>query len=208
MLATRTAAAAPGCDARAAEAEAAGLRVHLLDEAARAHRWNVGWGLGFGAVSAVQLGLAVGEWNPLGAFNRDDRDALYVGAGKAAIGALGRLVTPLRIRVPAPTADPCADVSALRAVLARSGKLERTLFWTSHLGSLVVNLGGTVILGEQTGHWTLAALTFVYSYPVGLLAAYTMPRGSWHAWRALEATALAPVPLPGGGVALTLAGEF
>ena len=206
-VAVRTATADPVCNASDAAAEAAALRVHLRDESARADRWNVGWGIGYGTAAAAQLGLAIARWNPIGDYNRSFRDTLLVGAGKAALGALSRGFAPLRVEVPAAVADPCADVVALRGALARAARRERALFWTSHIGSLVVNLGGSAIVADRAS-WSVAAVTFAIGYPIGLLGAYTMPRGSWHAWRTLQPTAIAPVPIAGGGVALTIAGTF
>jgi len=190
------AAAAPACD----PAEAAALRAHLRDEAARAHRWNVGWSVGFAAASAGELGLAAAHWNPLGAYTADVRDTLYVGAGKAAVGSLARVITPLRVDVPAIVADPCADLVALRAALADAAHHERTLFWTAHIGGLVVNIAGVAILADQTS-WGVAAVSFAIAYPIGLLSAYTMPRGSWHA-------AIVPVPLAGGRAGVSVVGSF
>lgn len=206
-LAARTVAADPACSPGEAAAEAAALRAQLDSESARADRWNLAWGIGFGAASAGQLGLAVGKWNPFGAYDRTYRDTLYVGAGKAAIGSLGRFVTPLRVHVPAAVADPCADLVALRGALADAGRLERRLFWTSHIGGFLVSLGGAVILATQIS-WPVGAISFAVSYPVGLLSAYTMPRGSWHAWRSLRVTTIVPVPVAGGGVALTVGGTW
>src|SRR5512146_365065 len=60
LIAVRSASAAP------CEAEAAALRTHLTDEAARAHRWDLGWGIGLGTVAAGQLALGLS-----GAFGRD-----------------------------------------------------------------------------------------------------------------------------------------
>ncbi len=199
--------AAPVCDPAEAAATAAALRVHLRDEAARARRWNLGWSVGFAAASAGELGVAAARWNPLGVYDDRVRDTLYVGAGKAAIGAIARIVTPLRVRVPELLTDPCADVIALRGALADAARHERRLFWTAHVGGFVVNLAGVAILADQTS-WGVAAVSFAIAYPVGLLSTYTMPRGSWHAWRALERVTIVPVPLAGGGAGVGVAGSF
>jgi hypothetical protein len=200
-IASRAAVADPVC-----EQDAAALRAQLEGESARAWRWNTGWGVGFGAVAVGQVALAAARWNPFGPFDDDYKYTLYTGAGKAAIGALARLVIPLRVEVPAPAADACDDARALRRVLEHAAKQERALFWTSHLGGLVVNLGGAAILAHETS-WGVAAIAFAIGYPVGLASTYTMPRGSWHAWRALQAATLVPVPVP-GGAAVMLAGSF
>lgn len=190
------------CDPAQAAAEAATLRLQLTHEATRAREWNVGWGLGFGVASAAQLGIAATRWDPLGTLTRDDRVTLYAGAAKAGIGAIGRLVTPLSVDVPPVIGDPCADVAALRASLADAARLEHDLFWTSEIGGLVVTVGAALIVAHETS-WSVGAVSFAVSYPVGLLSVYTMPRGAWHAVRAV-----APMPIAGGGMGLAVGGTF
>jgi hypothetical protein len=194
IVAARSAAAQPTCDPTA-------LRTELADEAARMDRWRLGWTIGYGALTAGQLALAAANWNPIGPDDREFRDSRYVGAAESGIGALASLFAP-HIDVPDPVADSCADVAALEAARSKAGKLERTLFWGSHAGNLVVNAAGSLILAERT-NWSTAALAFAIGYPVGLLNTYTMPRASWHAMRVV------PVPLAvDRGAALMLIGSF
>jgi hypothetical protein len=186
LVAARSASAAP-CDA-----EAAAIRAHLTDEAARAHRWDLGWGIGLGTVAAGELALGLS-----GAFGRDQHESFYVGAAEATIGAAGHFVLPLEVEVPAPAADACADLAALRAAMTTTARHERQSFWLLHIGTLVLNGAGAIVLGERTT-WTNAATSFVVGWAVGLVTIYTQPRGTWHASRALSIGAL---PTDGGGFA-------
>jgi len=168
--------------------EAAALRAHLQADARQAHRWNVGWGVAYGVVTAGQLALAAGKVKPFGTFDADYEDTLYVGAAKSGIGVLGHLLFPLRIDVPAALADPCADRDALRRALAEAGRRERATFWLNHIGSLVVNVAGAVVLAERRS-WQVGVESAALGYPVGVLSVYTAPRCAWHEWR-MSATLL------------------
>src|SRR3954447_9226771 len=127
--------------------DAASIRAHLVDEAQRAHRWNLGWGLGLGAIAAGELVLGL---DPTGSFDRDFKQSAYVGAAEATIGVLGFAILPLKINVPAASSDACADLSALRAAAARTAKLEREQFWMQHVGGLIVNTAGMAYLAYET----------------------------------------------------------
>lgn len=162
--------------------EATQLRAHLVEEKRRAFRWNYGWAIAFGAAAVGQLTLAVTETKPLGTFDRDYEETLYVGAAKATIGVLARVVLPLHVDVPAAAADPCVDVVALRAALEEAGRRERRSFWLTHLGGTALNLAGAALLTYRRS-FKVGAISFAISYPVGPANAYTQPRRSWHLWR-------------------------
>jgi hypothetical protein len=147
----------------------------LAREHDRAVRWNVAWGIGLGAAAIVQAGAA-----PL-IGNREQRDTLIVGAAESAIGAAASLVTPLRVSA------NCAD-------LADAGRRERAAFYLDHVGGLVVNLGGALVLAHYTTTGN-AALAFAIGYSVALVRTYTMPRWAWHPIIALD-----PKPVVGVGV--------
>lgn len=157
--------------------DAAEIRGQLAHDAAVAHRWNLGWSLGFTAAAVVQLGAA-----PTGWFGHELTSGLWINGGKAAIAAAFRWATPLRISVPAERADACADRDALRAALAEAGRAERLTFWMTHVGGFALNLAGALILWREVS-WQAGAESFAISYPVGLANAYTQPRGAWHRWR-------------------------
>lgn len=182
-VAPRTVRAQPA----ACAAEAASLRAHLTAESRRARRWNTAWAIGFGAASAAQLALAVSRTNPLGPFDASYEETLYTGAAKAGIGMLARLVLPLRVRLPPPATEPCADALALRAALADAARRERRSFWLTHIGGAALNLAGAALLTSRRS-LSVGAVSFAISYPVGLLHAYTQPRRSWHRWRSLPAS--------------------
>jgi hypothetical protein len=169
--------------AEACTEEAATLRAHLEVEAHRARRWNTAWIVGYSALTAGQLALVLTETSPGGTFDQDAKESTYVGAIKSALGATARIVTPLRIAVPASLAgDPCNDVVVLRAALADAGRAERKTFWGGTIGGLAMNLAGAGILTYRRS-FEVGAISFASGYVIALLAVYTQPRRSWHAWR-------------------------
>ncbi len=157
--------------------DASALREDLRREATRADRWNLAWRIVYTAGAAGQLAVAAS-----GAVGRDDTQGLWVGGVQSSIGALSAWLSPLRIEVPPPTGDACADRAALRAAAERAARDERRTFWLSHLGGLALNVGGTLVLAERVS-WTSGLLSFALGYPVGLLSTYTMPRASWRRTR-------------------------
>jgi hypothetical protein len=189
------------------QAEATTLRARLLEDARHARRWNTGWLLGFGAASAGQLALAVTSTNPLGTFDQDFKETLYVGAAKAGVGVVGHLLFPLRIEVPVAASDACADRDALRRALAEAARHERATFWLNHVGSFAVNLAGAIVLAERRS-WQVGAASAALGYPVGLLSVYTAPRASWHEWRDREASWTIGASATGTGASLWLIGQF
>jgi len=201
------AAAAPARADDGCAHEAAALRAHLVDAERATYRWNLGWTIAFGAASAGQVALAALEVNPLGTFDANYRDTLYVGAAKAGLGFASRLVLPLAVDVPAPLADRCADRAVLRATLTRLATKERRLFWLTHLGGMALNLGGMALLWERHGA-TTGLVSFAISYPVGMLSAYTLPRGSWKRWRAERAGWTVGVGATGLGPSVSIAGAW
>jgi hypothetical protein len=190
--------AATACD----PAEAAELRGHLEQQARHAHKWNVAWAITFGAAAVGSA--AVGLANPF----PELQTGLYVSAGKASIGALGRVILPLRIPVPDANADACADVAALRKALALAAKRERGNFYLNHVGGILVNGGGAAIIYWKTDSISQALLSVAIGYPVGLLSNYTAPRGSWHLYRERESTWTATVIPHEHGWTLGVAGAF
>jgi hypothetical protein len=161
--------------ANAAQAQANDVCARLAREHDRAVRWNVAWGIGLGAAAIVQAGAA-----PL-ISNREQRDTLIVGAAESAIGAAASLVTPLRVSA------SCAD-------LDDAGHRERVAFYLDHIGGIVVNGGGALVLAHYTTTAN-AALAFAIGYSVALVRTYTMPRWAWHPIIALD-----PKPMVGFGV--------
>lgn len=162
--------------------DAAALRARLEAEAHRARVWNAAWAIGFGAAAIGQVVLARTEVNPLGTFDKNSEESLYVGAIKATIGAGARIVLPLRIAIPAPDADACADLAALHAAVATAGRIERRTVLLTLLGGFAVNLAGSIVLWSRRDLST-AALSFGIGAPISPISAFTQPRGMWQAWR-------------------------
>jgi hypothetical protein len=163
-------------DATDCARDAAELRAHLETARRHATEWNVGWAIGYGVVAGAQLGLLA--THP----TQSVEDTLYVGAAKATLGLLSRLIVPLRVTIPPPNPDACADRLALRAAVADAGRHERSEFWLLHIGSFAVNLAGAIYIGVR-GSWRAAAVSGASGYIVGLIGVYTIPRASWHLWR-------------------------
>ncbi|HSD87008.1 MAG TPA: hypothetical protein VLB44_05815 [Kofleriaceae bacterium] len=206
VLSTRSAHASdPGvsCDAEVAE-----LREALGKEAHWADTWNTVWRLTF-TTTAVGT-AAVGFWDPIHSWQA----GLYVSAGKSTVGALARWIMPLRIHVPPPTNDACADLQALHDEIKRIAKKEKSLFIMGHIGGIVLNgLGGYIVYKYSSAGQ--AALSVGVGYPIGLISNYTMPRRSWHRWRDHTWDVPPPAPMPSlsivpmrGGAFVGLSGAF
>jgi len=174
--------AAPDC-----AGEADQLRAHLEEADTNTFRWNLAWSVLFGAAAVGQVVLAVTETKPFGTFDDAYRDTMYVGAAKATIGVLSRVVTPLSFTVPDRNADRCAELVALRASLTTIAKKERQSFWLTHLGGTALNLAGVGLLWYRHS-FKDGAISFAMSFPIGPIGAYTMPRASWHRWREQNAS--------------------
>ncbi len=187
---SRTAAAECGPDAALRDSR---LRAHLGREARRARRWNIGWGVFFGVVAVAQIGSAMADYTPVGS-GEAAHVALYVNGGKAAMGALARVVLPLSIApAPAPTGDPCLDLAASERALAAAARREKRSFWMLHAGSILVTTGGLLYLGMVEDSWKQGALSVAVGYPVSLLSIYTHPRASWALARSSPPIVVAPL---------------
>ncbi|HET9485064.1 MAG TPA: hypothetical protein VFO79_13980 [Xanthomonadales bacterium] len=201
-----TAASARADDTCAAEATE--LRTHLETEAGRARRWNVAWGVLFGAAVVGQLAFAFAEVNPTGGdFDADAEETLYVGASKATLAVGSKIFLPLRIFVPAETGDACADVKVLRLALAEAARREKRSFWLTHLGGTAVNLAGATILTIRRS-FKVGAISFAISYPVGPASAYTQPRRSWKLHREKITTWSVGASTTGDGAQLWFGGQW
>ena len=169
---------------RVAAADCEATRAQLAHDVAQAKTWNLAWGLSFTGVSILQAAVAI---SPV---SDRQRDAMWVGAAKSTIGALNHAILPLRIGTP----TSCADAVAL---LAKAARDERRLFFLNHAGALALNLAGALVLAHLDS-WRDGLISLAVGYPVGLLHAYTLPRGSWHAL---------VVPAAGGGT-IMVTGSF
>ena len=180
--------------------ETAALRADLERESRRADHWVLAWRIIYTASAVGEFGLGAS-----GTGSADDRQGYWVGGAKSSLAALGFWFSPLRIHVPPPSGDACIDRSMLRNTAERVASDERTAFWVAHVGGLIVNIGGAVLLAE-TASWRTGLLSFATGYPVGLLSNYTMPRASWG--RVRESTWTAGVTTGPGRWGLVVAGSF
>lgn len=194
VAAARVAAAAP------CEADAAALRAELDRESRRVDRWVLAWRIVYTAATVGELAAAAsGEASP------DNTQGFWVGGAKSSLAALGFWFSPLRIHVPPPSGDACTDLSMLRNTAERIASDERAAFWTAHVGGLILNIGGALLLSE-TASWRVGVTSFATGYPVGLLSTYTMPRTSWG--RVRERNWAAGVSTGRGRWSLVVAGVF
>jgi hypothetical protein len=200
LLITLGLAALPRLAAAETCADPSALRADLEHESVRADHWNLAWRITHTAFAAGQFGIAAS-----GAVDRDNTRVLWVGGAKSTLGALGAWLSPLRIDVPPPTGDACADRTALRAVAERAASDERRAFWVSHIGGFVVNLAGSVVVAELTS-WQNGVLSFAVGYSFSLLSTYTMPRASWG--RIREPTWTANILAGRDRYALVVGGSF
>jgi hypothetical protein len=190
----------------ACERDADRLRAHLEEADRHTSRWNLAWTIVFGTAVAGQMTLALTEWNPLGPFDKKYEDTLYVGASKASLGFLSRVIMPLHVDVPPRDEDRCVELAALRKATTKLAKKERQTFFMTHIGGMVLNLTGVAVLWARNDFKT-GAISFAIAYPVGITSAYTLPRASWRLWRS-EAANWNVTPTPEGGAALTYGGSW
>ncbi len=169
--------ARPDCEGEARE-----LRGFLTAEARRADTWNTLWALGFGAATVGQVVVAQAEVKPGGEFDAAYREQLYVGTVKASIGVASKLVTPLRISVPARASDDCADVRALKKAIALAAERERKSIWLTLIGGTAINLTGAIWLWIRHD-FTTAATSFLTGVPTGPLGVWTQPKGAMRLYK-------------------------
>ena len=148
-------------------------------DARKAGPWNIGWGVTF-AVAAVGQGAVAGLAGDR--ISDNQRVALWIGAGKAAIGALARVVRPLSID----RAPDCADPATQRKALSVAHRRERNNMLLNLFGGLALNTGGLLYLGIERGAWREGAMSFAVGTAVGLVSLYTAPRRSFHLQRRLD----------------------
>lgn len=206
VLALVVLAAAPPASADCAQ-DADQLRAHLEDAAPRVRRWNYGWAIAYGGAAVGQLALALTATKPFSTFDQDYKETMYVGAAKATIGAASRLVIPLRVRIPPLEIDRCVELAALRAALKQIGTDEKKTFWLTHLGGFALNVVGSLLLWHRRS-FSVGAISFLMSFPIGPLSAYTMPRASWHKYRNESASWSVGVGVGVGQATLNLVGEL
>jgi len=207
LLALAVLVATPRTSRADCAADADRLRAHMVDAQHRTHRWDLAWGLIFTGAAAIQVGLALTHTKPFSTFEANYEETLWVGAGKASIGAGSHLILPIRSHVPPPNADRCAELAALHKSVEKLGKAERQTFWLTHLGGLAVNLTGAAILWHRRS-FAVGATSFLISLPVGPISAYTMPRDTWHLWREESPTWSVGVGVADGGLTLGVSGEL
>jgi hypothetical protein len=135
-------------------------------------------------VSIGQGALVIAEISPLGEYDAAAEASLIAGTAKSIIGLGARVITPIDVPTPKVTGEPCADLAAAEAALARAAKSEKQGFWLNHIGGLALQLGATLYIGLSADDaWDEAAISFAIGYTVGVTSTYTQPRRAWHEHR-------------------------
>ncbi|MEZ4403277.1 MAG: hypothetical protein R3B06_24845 [Kofleriaceae bacterium] len=168
--------AQPTCDPVAVEAD----RRALEREARAARTWNLSWTIAYGVFAAGQVGLALAEWAPgRGSFDDTAAASLYIGAGKAAIGAASRLVLPVRLPRVIASGDACRDRDAIVAARRVAARKERNAFWLQLGGGAALHLlgGGYLVVVEDS--WRDAITSLAVGAVVSTVTLYTLPKRSW-----------------------------
>jgi len=160
------------------------IRGVLEREAHRAHRWDVAWGLTFGAAAIGYTAMAASDWEFGATLTHAQRDDLWLGAIKSGIASLSHVILPLRIEQPA--GDSCTDDAAAIHALEVSARHERTTFWLSNAGNVALNGGAALYLGIHDHDWTQALISAGIGVSVAIVHTWTMPRGAPRALDALQ----------------------
>lgn len=184
---------AAACDPIAEVGQAALEREH-----AAARRWNVAWTITYTAFAGLQVGAALAEFSPGSDFTIATRDSLYIGAGKAAIGALSRVILPLRVPVPPRAAGGCADPAAIAIARRTAARKERNTFWLQLGGGAALHLVGGGYLVVHRDAWKEALVSLAMGAVVSTITLYTEPKTSWRH----PVTVLPTVSSDGAGLAI------
>jgi hypothetical protein len=192
---------APACDA--AEVEAARLSINA--ESGRARRWNTAWAIAYAAFAGVQVGAALAEFSIGRDFDDAQEAALYIGAGKAVLGAASRVVLPLRIPRVRASGDACTDARAVERSRAIAARKEQRTFWLQLGGGMALHLigGGYLVIYEDS--WRDALTSLGLGVVVSGLTLYTVPKTSWRSGG--RSLTIAPTPMR-GGAGLSAMGTF
>jgi hypothetical protein len=135
--------------------------------------WRWGWGIGYTALAAGQVGLAQLS------DDEGEQVELYVGAGKSILGLVPLFFDPL----PAPedaealrASGSCADAERYLAASARNEAFARG--WLGHVANVAVNGGGLLIVGIGYDRWVTGALGAVVGIAIGEVQTFTRPSAS------------------------------
>ncbi len=189
------------CDAATVEQ----ARVALDRHADSAATWNLAWTVSYGVLAAGQTGLALAEYTPGREFDDAARASMYIGAGKAVIGMLSRIVLPLKVRRVKASGDACADAAAIDRATARAGRKQRNTFWLQLGGGAALHLLGGGYLVKYEDSWRDAITSLALGVVVSGVTLYTMPKGSW--WHR-QPVQVAPTLSANGGAGLMVVGAF
>lgn len=189
------------CDAAAVEAD----HLALARERRSAKIWNTAWMISYAVFAGAQVGLAQLEFSPGREFDHAQETSLYIGAGKAVLGSLSRLVLPLRVPQVARSGDPCVDQAALDRAHAYTARKEKRTFWLQVGAGLALHVAGGTYLVVKEDSWRDAITSLALGVVVSGLTLYTEPKTSWrHPRRSVSVVAM-PTP---DGAAFAVVGAF
>jgi hypothetical protein len=162
------------------------IRGRLEREARRAHRWDLAWGLTFGAAAGAYWTMAATDWEFGATLGHAQRDDLWISAGKTTIAGLSHIVLPLRIEEAPARDDGCSDDAAALHALAVSAHHETITLWLSIAGGIALNGAGLLYLGVHDHDWKQGLIDAGIGTPVAILHAWTVPRGARREAAALQ----------------------
>jgi hypothetical protein len=150
----------------------------VCEDSRRSETWNTAWAITFSIAavgSASYAALAPPDW-----LSSEHRVGFYVTAVKATVGALDKLIDPLRIDVDGLCADHRpASARARQASLVEVARRERNSLTLSLLGGLTLNTAGLLYLGYERRDWDSAWISFGVGTAVAVAATLTAPVQSW-----------------------------
>jgi|GEM_PF-3061891 len=191
----------PSCAVAAIEAD----RAALDRERRAASTWNTAWVITYAAFTGIQIGAALVEFSPGNEFTDATRDSLYIGAGKAAIGSLSRLILPLRVPQVTRSADPCDDAPALARAHRIAARKQRNAFWLQLGGGAALHLVGGGYLVVHHDAWREAVTSLALGAVISTITLYTEPKTSWRHPRGT--VTVTPMPTS-SGAGLSVVGSF
>lgn len=155
-----------------AESRLAFLQRRLEREQPPSRAWTIGWGLGYGALTLGQLGVAP-------AVSREDRIDMYVGAVTTAIAIAPLVLLPLETLEVAPPPSLALGCSALAEQEARFFHAAQTEAdgrgLVMHGVNVAYNVLAGLVLGLAFGHWVSGAVSALVGIALGEAQIWTQP---------------------------------
>lgn len=148
-------------------------RALLVREHQAYQAWQAGW------MVVMALGVAgQASWANF-PMSRGERAALLVGTLKASVGAVAVATMPDPDPPGVWGGDVCQQLHTAQSALAELAEVQAasTTVWR-HVGSVLLNLAGTVFVGMVYDDWTSAVTSGLVGVAVGQAVLHTRPDGA------------------------------